>query len=157
VKALIRNAALLALFGGCIWLVWKAKSSVHVPGAQEFIKKYFDTWSRHDMNAYSQTFDSRARVFVEEPGATKTELGLQTFLEMQRAMLAKYATASEEATSINVTSKEADGTVSAEARWLLRVADKHFTGTDYFKLKQTEGRWAILELSVRNDTPIQLP
>ena len=152
----LRKAVMFAIFCVAIYYLAQMKPRSNFdPEIEAFIKKYFATWSKHDLGAYTNTFKSNARIYVEEPGSSRTEFSLGSFLASQETAFAKYPGAYEEPGSITVY-KDGD-VVSCEATWVLKTGSQTVTGTDTFKLKRQDDRWLITELIVHNDTKINAP
>lgn len=117
---------------------------------ENFLKRYFSTWSARDMDGYGSCFHPTARItFVEKGGAAGSQ-GLTDFLHGQKI---GHERASSPMTEAPTQMKINGGTrvAQAEVRWKLTKGHEIITGTDFFTLVKTAEGWKITSLAFYND------
>jgi len=107
----------------------------------EFVKRYFSTWSARDIDGYGRCFHPNARVWF----GTASSMALPDFLEMQaRAHADSPVRLAEDPLSWegNVN----NGLAHVRVHWELHRGTQNVRGYDYFTLVLSESRWKIMAL-----------
>ena len=111
---------------------------------EEFIHRYFSTWSSHDMKGYGECFLSNASIqFIDARGEIQQD-NLPRFLKAQAEALRKGESEKEEPESIDVRF-EAE-LARAVVYWKLTAGPMTVYGYDHFTLARHDGQWGIVNL-----------
>jgi hypothetical protein len=147
ISRLIRGLwlACLCLFTCCTQAAHSDETAI-----QNFLSRYFSTWSANDMEGYGSCFHPTARITFVQSGANAGSQGLTDFLHGQKLGHQQSPTPMTEVpTSMKISG---DSRVAqAEVRWKLSKGRETITGTDYFTLIKTEAGWKIAALVFYND------
>jgi len=117
---------------------------------EDFIDTYFRTWSKGDIQSYSNLFFPTAVIqFKEKNGKVLTE-NISNFIEGQRL---SQSNAADLLTEIPTSKKIDTGKEVSFARvtWKMTGRGKFVTGWDYFILIKTKDSWRIQYLLFSND------
>jgi len=115
---------------------------------EQFLHRYFSTWSEADFEGYGACFDPAARVYFVDPKGAMTSQGLTDFLHGQR-LSQEQNRAQEKPTSMQLSGDAR--VVQARVRWLLQASSRQVSGSDYFTLVASEKGWRIASLVFYND------
>jgi len=110
-----------------------------------FLTRYFETWSRRDMEGYGACFDPQARIlFVTKGGGIVSE-GTVDFLHGQKlAHEQSPSPMSERALEMKI---QGDTRVAqAAVKWVLSKGSREERGTDFFTLRRDAMGWKIVSL-----------
>ena len=117
---------------------------------EDFIDNYFKTWSKGDIQSYSNLFFPTAVIqFREKSGKVFTE-NINNFLEGQRI---SQSNTTDLLTEIPTSKKIDTGKDVSFARvtWKMTGRGKLVTGWDYFILIKNKDTWKIQYLLFSND------
>ncbi len=109
------------------------------------LNRYFDTWSKRDMDGYGKCFDPQARIlFVAKNGDVVSE-GLTDFLHGQ--------TLGHEQAATPMTERPLEMKIQGDAKvaqaavtWVLTKGSNEERGTDFFTLRRVDEGWKIVSL-----------
>ncbi|HEY2572803.1 MAG TPA: nuclear transport factor 2 family protein [Verrucomicrobiaceae bacterium] len=119
-----------------------------------FLNRYFETWSKRDMDAYGALFDTQARIYyVGNTGGLSGGLvseGTMDFLHGQKmAHEQSEAPMSERPLEMKI---QGDRKVAqAAVTWVLSKGNKEDHGTDFFTLRRDGESWKIVSLVFYNE------
>ncbi len=119
-------------------------------GIENFLQRYFSTWSARDMDGYGTCFHPTARITFVEKGGLAGSQGLTDFLHGQKIGHARAVTPMTEVPTEMKISGE-PRVAQAEVRWKLTKGHEIITGTDFFTLVKTAEGWKIASLIFYND------
>ncbi len=117
---------------------------------EDFIDTYFKTWSKGDIQSYSNLFYPTAVIqFREKNGKVFTE-NVSNFIESQRL---SQSNTSDLLTEVPTSKKIDPGKELSFARvsWKMTGRGKFVTGWDYFILIKIKDTWKIQYLLFSND------
>ena len=117
---------------------------------EDFIDTYFKTWSKGDIQSYSNLFYPTAVIqFREKNGKVFTE-NVSNFIEGQRL---SQSNTSDLLTEVPTSKKIDPGKELSFARvsWKMTGRGKFVTGWDYFILIKIKDTWKIQYLLFSND------
>lgn len=110
-----------------------------------FLTRYFETWSKRDMDGYGACFDPQARIlFVAKGGGVVSE-GTVDFLHGQKmAHERSPSPMSERALDMKI---QGDMKIAqAAVPWILTKGSSEERGTDFFTLRRDAAGWKIVSL-----------
>ncbi len=123
------------------------KPALHPDDAsiRAFLNRYFETWSKRDMEGYGACFDSQARIlFVATDGKIVSE-GTVDFLHGQKL--------AHEQSELPMTERPLEMKIQGDAKvaqatvtWVLSKGSKEERGTDFFTLRRNGAEWKIVSL-----------
>lgn len=149
--ALYAGAPLLLLLAGYLLVAyWPLGDSQHAE-VEEFLERYFATWSAGDMAAYEACFHPQAIIFfVDQQRRVHPPDGVQAFVRAQTAAQSgPSGPQTEVAESMDI--QIVDDTAQAQVRWRLQRAEGDVYGTDYFTLIHDDHGWQIISLAFQED------
>ena len=111
----------------------------------EFIRRYFSTWSKQDMNGYDDCFLPDASIHYLDSNDAVTTYTRKQFVAFNTDFHKKTEHATEVAESIDIhfSGKLAHVLVF----WKLTIGDRRETGYDHFTLLKDGGNWGIINLT----------
>lgn len=113
---------------------------------QEFVDRYFGTWSAADMDGYGRCFHPNARIWF----GTASPMALPDFIESQRRAHADSPVRlTEDALSWDGNVK--NGLAHVRVHWELHRGTERVRGYDFFTLVFSEGRWQIIALAFNQE------
>ena len=110
-----------------------------------FLTRYFETWSKRDMDGYGACFDPQARIlFIGKSGEIVSE-GTMDFLHGQKlAHERSRSPMSERALEMRI---QGDAKVAqAAVPWVLTRESGEERGTDFFTMRRDALGWKIVSL-----------
>lgn len=123
------------------------KAAVHPDDAalRTFLSRYFDTWSKRDMEGYGDCFDPSARIIYVAGKEGLVSQGTMDFLHGQKL--------AHEQSPVPMTERPLDmriqgdeKVVQAAVTWVLSKGSKEERGTDFFTLRRDGAGWKIVSL-----------
>ena len=113
---------------------------------EPFLRSYFETWSRGDMEGYRDHFHPRATIYFVRGGSVLSAMPLDPFIEGQSRSQASEPRGRERMTSFRADEDRQGATVRAE--WELVEGEEITRGIDRFTLIRDEHwQWKILSLT----------
>jgi len=124
-----------------------ASSPAHPQEAavREAVVRYFDVWSKQDMDAYEATFHPQARIFYLPDDGAVVSQGLTDFVHGQRMSHAQSKSPMKEAPD-QITIQMDDKGAQALVTWILTKDGRQERGTDLFTFKRQGNDWKIVSL-----------
>lgn len=113
---------------------------------EEFVGRYFGTWSARDIDGYGRCFHPNARIWF----GAGSSLGLPEFIESQQRAHAETPVRLTE----NPLSWDGDvnnGLAHVRVHWELHRGDSSVRGYDFFTLVFSDGRWQIIALAFNEE------
>jgi Domain of unknown function (DUF4440) len=123
------------------------KTSTHPDEAElrTFLNRYFETWSKRDMDGYGSCFDPQARIlFVAANGEVVSE-GTIDFLNGQKLAHEQSATPMTER-PLDMKIQGDMKVAQAAVTWVLSKGGREERGTDFFTLRRQGNAWKIVSL-----------
>jgi hypothetical protein len=112
---------------------------------RQLLSRYFETWSKQDMEGYGACFESEARVlFVGSDGKIVSE-GMVDFLHGQKLAHARSATPMTER-PLEMKIQGDRKVAQAAVTWVLSKGAAEERGTDFFTLRHDDAGWKIVSL-----------
>lgn len=114
-------------------------------GVRAMLNRYFDTWSKRDMDGYGKCFDPKARIlFIARNGDVISE-GVTDFLHGQKLGHEQAATPMTER-PLEMKIQGDAKVVQATVTWVLTKGSIEERGTDFFTLRKADDEWKIVSL-----------
>ncbi len=142
----IRHSPLIALIALTL-VSCSPKPQAHPDEAaiRAFLNRYFETWSKRDMEGYGACFAPEARIlFIAKNGGIVSE-GTVDFLHGQKVAHERSPTPMTERPlemKIQGDMKVAQAVVT----WVLNKGAKEERGTDFFTLRRDGAGWRVVSL-----------
>lgn len=113
---------------------------------EPFLRSYFATWSRGDMDGYRDHFHERAMIYMVKSGRVLVAIPRDPFVEGQEASRERSENPGVETmTSFTVDEDRQAATVNAQ--WELIEGEERTVGVDRFTLiRDDEWNWKIITL-----------
>lgn len=153
--ALVNRAATLAAAGAIAaavaYVAWPRGSGADAahPEIEDFLDRYFLTWSNADMAGYQDCFHPQATIsYVRDRGALP--MNLKDFIRLQKEGH-ELAVAPMKEVPLSKAIQADEDVAQAQVRWRLTKADGVTTGTDYFTLVRGPLGWRIISLTYCDD------
>lgn len=110
-----------------------------------FLNRYFETWSKRDMEGYGACFDPRARILFVAKGGEIVSEGTVDFLHGQKLA---HEQSESPMTERPLEMKIQGDTKVAQAAvtWVLSKGSRNEQGTDFFTLHREGAGWKIVSL-----------
>jgi hypothetical protein len=116
-------------------------SSSQREAMEEFVNRYFGSWSARDLDTYGRCFHPNARIWF----GTAESYSLPSFLDSQRQAHASSPNPMVEV-PLSWNASMENGMAHVRVHWELRAGPRIERGYDFFTLVYTEGRWQIMML-----------
>jgi hypothetical protein len=111
---------------------------------EELIRRYFRTWSSHDMKGYGDCFLSNSCIqFIDAQGRIE-QFALPAFLANQGDLLRAGQDEAEVPESIDIRFESRLARVVVY--WKLTTGSREVFGYDHFTLMKRNGKWGIVNL-----------
>lgn len=118
----------------------------HSADLEPFLRSYFATWSRGDMDGYRDHFHERATIYMVKSGRVLVAIPRDPFVDGQEAARSRSENPGvERMTSFTVDEDRQAATVNAQ--WELIEGDERTVGVDRFTLiRDQEWSWKVITL-----------
>ncbi len=111
---------------------------------EEFIRRYFRTWSSQDMKGYGECFLENSTIqFIDSEGKVE-QFALPAFLANQGEILRAGQNQNEVPESIDIRFES--NLARVVVYWKLTVGPREVFGYDHFTLLKRNGKWGIVNL-----------